>query len=339
MATNDIEADALETIYKDSTYTTGYYFVRFKNSIDSTFSGYSDPIPVGGYADNTVFKIKERALEELGLDISENLTHDWLNRRLWAGRRIVHQKRKRWSWRQQFDYDLGNIATGDYRVAMPTDIADDNTNRDVMGFRISVNENMTPVTKREMDDEWEGTARTTLASAYTVGDGTITLDDSRDLEDSGSIEIDEDTIEYSANNRSTGVLTVSTDGSSNHSANVNVYQNVSFTLPTKFTIYEGYVYFNYPIASDYNGMNYWMDYYRTLTAYDSDADVLDEPEYDFYTSWLKYCIKKKQDPKNVKMKTDDDYQAFLVGISDLIMKETTGQEIQFIPDISHLDED
>ena len=194
-------------------------------------------------------------MDELGETYGSWLTSDWMNERLWQGRRLVHNKRKRWSWRQAFDTDLGNLSTGDYRIAMPTDIKDPNTNKDVMGLRIGVNENLEYITKRAMDEEWIGTARTTLVSAYTVTDASITLTDSRDFADSGSILIDEDTIQYSANSRSTGVLTVSTDGSDNHATDDNVYQNVSFTLPTKFTIFEKFIEFNFPLYSKFNSRN------------------------------------------------------------------------------------
>ena len=54
LSTENIEADSIQTIYKDSTESAGYYFVRYKNSIDSSYSDYSDPIPYEGFGANTV---------------------------------------------------------------------------------------------------------------------------------------------------------------------------------------------------------------------------------------------------------------------------------------------
>jgi len=339
LATENIEADNTETIYKDSTETAGYYFTRYKNSIETTYAGYSDAEPYANFGEDTVYAIKQRALDELGEEYGGWLTPDWLNERLWQGRRYVHNKLKRWSWRQAFDTDLGNVTSGDYRVAMPTDIKDPNTNKDVMAVRIGTSENLTYITKKEMDEEWEGVARTTLSVAYTVGDASITLTDSRDFGESGTIQFnDEETLEYSANSKSTGVLTVSTDADSAHSADVNIYQNANFTLPTKYTIYNGYIYFNYPIDSDYADQNYWIDYYQMLTEYDSEGDELDEPEFDFYVSYLKFKIKQRQKQGKLEMRKDADGIEFLEGVADLIRKEISGQEIKFVPDCEHLEQ-
>ncbi len=332
LATENIEADEKETLHKESTQTSGFFFTRYKNSITTTYSDYSDAEPYAGWDEDTVGAIKQRALDELGEEYNGWLTSDWLNERLWQARRIVHNKIKRWSWRQSFNTDLGNVTSGDYRVAMPTDIKDPNTNKDVMAIRIGINENMEYITKAEMDEEWQGVGRTTLSSAYTVGDGTITLTDSRDFDEDGTIQFnDEETLEYSANAESTGILTVSTDADSNHSADVNVYQDASFGLPTKYTIYQGYIYFNQPIDSDYADENYWIDYYKMLTEYDSEGDELDEPEFDFYVNYLKWAIKHRQSQGKLGTK-DSDYQLFLAGVNSLIRKETSGQEINLIPD-------
>jgi hypothetical protein len=339
LATENIEADAQETIHKESTQTDGFFFTRYKNSIGTTYSDYSDGEPYAGYDEDTVFAIKDRAMEEMGLEFNDKITSEWLNKRLWQARRIVHNKIKRWSWRQSFNTDLGNVVAGDYRVAMPTDIKDPNTNKDVMGFRIGTTDNLKYVTKKEIDMDWQGVSRTTLGSAYTTADGTITLTDSRDFPESGTLEFpDGDTVEYSANAESTGVLTVSTAGSSNHSDEALVYANVSFTLPTKYTIWNGYIYFNYPIDEDYEDENYWIDYYKMLTEYDTDGDELDEPEFDFYVNYLKWAIKGKQSEGQVGVE-DKDYQLFMLGLSDLVRKETSGQEINLIPDCDYGDDD
>lgn len=338
MSTKDIEADEKETRYNDSTYSTGYYFSRYKNSIDSTYSDYSDAIPVAGYNENTVFSIKDRALEEMGEEISDEITHSWLNQRLWKARRIVYAKQKRWSWMQSFNTDLGDVVAGDYRVAVPTDLQDPNTNKNIMGLRIGNSDNLRYVTKQEIDTAWQGVNQTTLAAAYTVTDATITLTNSRDFPDSGTLQFpDGDTVEYSANVESTGVLTVSTDGSSNHSDEALVYENVSFSMPTRYTVYDGYIYFDYPINEDYEDENYWIDYYKMLTEYDSDADELDEPEFDFYSNYLKWAIKVKKSKGDVGM-DDEDYKLFMSGIQDLIGKEESGQEINLVPEVEHLEE-
>lgn len=299
---------------------------------------WSDAEPYADFNEDTVYGIKQRALDELGEEYGSWLTSDWLSERLWSARRLVHNKRKRWSWRQVFEHDLGDITTGMYRIAMPTDIKDPNTAKDVLGLRIGTNENLEYIPKREWDEYQIGVGHTTLASAYAVADGTITLTDSRDFDETGTIKIGSDSIEYSANNESTGVLTVSDAGSSAHSAAVDVWQNVTMTLPTKFTVWQEYIYFNYPIHNDYVDQNIWIDYYKVLTEYDSEGDELDEPEFDFYVNYLKWAIKHRQRQGKLEMEKDADGKLFLAGVADLINKETSGQVIRFIPDTEHLEE-
>jgi len=47
------------------------------------------------------------------------------------------------------------------------------------------------------------------------------------------------------------------------------------------------VLFNIPFSDDLAGNNIYIDYYYTLPVYNSDNDVLDEPEYDMYVDYLK----------------------------------------------------
>ena len=75
-STNDIDAanvttaslqfDDTYTRYQDSTYTTGYFFVRFYNSQTTTFSDYSAPIPVGGHTQLSLWEIARRVYKHIG---------------------------------------------------------------------------------------------------------------------------------------------------------------------------------------------------------------------------------------------------------------------------------
>jgi hypothetical protein len=68
LSTMGITAGSLETVYQDTSATSGYYFYRFKNSITTTYSDYSDPIPYDGFDDNTVEKAIKFALKKNKLD-------------------------------------------------------------------------------------------------------------------------------------------------------------------------------------------------------------------------------------------------------------------------------
>ena len=66
--TKNIDVSNLETIYEDSSETAGFYFYRFKNTIGTTYSSYSDPIPYDGFESNTVSAIIKYALKRNKLE-------------------------------------------------------------------------------------------------------------------------------------------------------------------------------------------------------------------------------------------------------------------------------
>ena len=335
--TIDIQVDQKETLYDETTKSSGYYFTRFKNTIDTIYSSYSDAVPYAGYADNTVFMIKKRALDSIDETIGELITHEFLNEALWQGRREYHDAIGKRPFRRIFNKDIGNVTTGMFKIAAPSDLEDSSSGRNLYGIRIGTEMNMSKYDKKEWDQDFRGIPRTTLASDYAVVDAAITLTDSRDFDESGTIDIDGDTIEYSANNESTGELTVSTAGDSAHSEDDTVLQNANYGLPTKFVVFtsadgSNYIFFNYCVHSDYVDQNVYGDYYKTVTAYDSDADVLDEPEFDMFVPYLAYRIKKKKEPK-LRIDKDSDYLLWITRKSSALKNEYLGTEIKFVPDV------
>jgi len=340
LGTMTIQVDLKESLYKDTAKTSGYYFTRLKDSVNSIYTDYSDPIPYEGYEDNTVYMIKKRALESCNEEIGDLITHEFLNEALWEARREYHNAPGKRPFRRKFNVDIGNVTTGMYRVAVPSDLESPYTAENLYGVRIGTEENMEYYDKKEWDKDYEGVAHTYLNQAYTVGDQDLWCNDVRDFDDSGSVTIENDTIEYSAKGVSGGTLRISTQGSNDHSAETDVWQNESMGLPNKFTVFfdntgSAHIYFNCPIDTTYVNQNIWADYYRTLVEYDSDADELDEPDYDMYVPYLAYRIKKKKN-KGLQPLTDPDYILWQTKKQTSLRNERLGSEIRFIPDIEHL---
>jgi len=75
-----------------------------------------------------------------------------------------------------------------------------------------------------------------------------------------------------------------------------------------------------------------MDYYRTLVSMDSDADTLDEPDYDMYVSYLAWRIKKRLKPDLDETK-DSDFIEWMRRKQIALNNEYLGVTIQFTPDI------
>ena len=73
VVTAALQFDDTYTRYQDSTYTTGYFFVRFYNSTNTNFSDYSAAIPVGGHTQLSLWEIARRVYKFLGLQINDDM--------------------------------------------------------------------------------------------------------------------------------------------------------------------------------------------------------------------------------------------------------------------------
>lgn len=343
LATIDIDPDNIETIYKDSSQTSGYYFLRYKNSISNTFSIYSDPIPYAGYGDNTVRAIKDRALEQLGEKIGDVISDEFLNDSLWEARRDLDNSMDRWSWRIVRDYALTQAIPGVNTATLPTDLRSPSTNKNILMLTIGKDKSEVEYCDvNRMSQFFQGVAHTTLNGVVNDTDVTIVLTSSGDFDASGNIDVASanvsgtiDTIAYTGNTLSTNTLTgVTGIATGGHATLTNVWQNANFGRPDYYTIdaQNGNIVFNMPFDDDDAGENIYIDYYKTLPVYDSDADTLDEPEYDLFVNYLKWKIKSKKSNGRLSPKDDPDYQEWQLRKQNLITKEYLGQQVFMVPD-------
>ena len=347
LATIDIQSDQAETIYKDSAKTSGYYFTRFKDSINTTYTDYSDPVAYAGYGANTVWAIKNRALDDLGEKIDGKIiTNSWLNEALWEGRRELDQDEgiSKWSFRIKRNANVGSIIPGTYQLILPPDLRRPNTAENILSIRIG--QDGRPLDYQDtvrFNKNYYGIYHTTLNGAVADTDTSITLTASGDFDESGTIKVAAvsvattiDSIDYTANNEATntlsGVTGIKTDG---HTSGREVWQDASFGLPSAFTI-DGEnkkAEFDLPFDDDYAGEIVWMDYYSALPVYDSDSDELDEPEYDLFVDFLKWKIKYKKSNGTLSPAKDGDFLLWEKKKKSFIVKEQLGQSVYFIPDI------
>lgn len=342
LSTISIQADLLSSLYDDTSKSNGYYFYRFKNSLTTTYSDYSNAIPFAGYGDNTVYAIKQRALEELGETIGTLITNARLNKYLDQGRRELDNNPLvlRWSFRQKFDQDIGDAIPGAYSIIAPTDLRDPNTNKNIFGLRIGkFGQALEYQTPQRFKENYRNIAHATLNGSITTADTSIVLTKSGDFDESGNIVIGAetisgvlDTVSYSANNESTQTISGVTGIGANKSTGVDVWQNATFGLPRNYTIIDGYIYFDVPFSDDYAGENIYMDYYSTIVTVNDDGDELDEPEYDMYVSYLKYRIKSLKSNGKLERDSDPDFKDWKERSISLINKEISGQDIILIPE-------
>lgn len=343
--------DLPETVYTDTTQTSGFYFTRFNENVGNTNSDWSDPIPFSGYDDNMVFSIKKRALDELGEKIDgELITHEFLNQCLWQARREYHQEPGKRPFRRKYNIAIGNAMTGSFRIELPTDVETPYSAENVYGVRIGATQNMTYYDKKEWDFDYLGKPHSNLTAAYVRGARDLYVASARDFAESGVVTVENSNVTYSAKSISGGTLRISADGASDCSSGSDVWQNISYGLPSKFTVFatpqgSAYIYFNRPIETAYINQNIFADYYTTLPGYDSDADTLDEPQYDMFVNYLKFRIKERKSRGNIpviRTRTgqaviaDADYQLWIIQKQSSIAAEMLMTQIRISPQVDHL---
>lgn len=338
----DINPQVSETyLQRTGDATTDVYKFRFYNATSALYSGYSDSVTASGYADNSVYAIKKKALDDMGEKKTDLITDEFLNNALNEARRIVDQDPRvfRWSFRTKFNTDIGSILPGAWSVTAPTDLRDRNTNKNLLNIRVGrQNRQVYYQDQNRFNQNYWNIAHSTLNGAILSGATSIILTSSGDFTDTGNIYIGaesisetRDTAAYTTNTLSTNTLGTVTGVTSNHASGQDVWQGANFGIPTWYTISDGDIKFNIPFDDTYAGENVYADYYQALTPVNSDSDLLDEPVYDFYVNFLKYKIKYKKSNGAIQAKTDTDFMEFQLGVSALVTQETIGQFINFVP--------
>jgi hypothetical protein len=315
--------------------TYAYYFVRFKNSLSTTpyFGDYSDALLAAGFDPKNVGFIIRNAFENVGEKPGEGIFgYQWIYDQIYLGELEVTKTLPRWSWLRIDDYDAGNSATGDSGFTLPTNIEDKRTNKSILGVRIGTGENMNYIDQAEFQSRRNGVALSTLSVTATIGATSFTLADSRDYADAGSVNIAGTTYAYTLNTRSTGVLSGITAIPAEITAGANVWQNVTFAEPFEYTVTDGEVKFTYPVSSSFNGMNYWIDYYSTVTRVNSDGDTITVNDPYLIQLWLEMKIKAKKDAGKLSA-NDFTVLEYQKRSALLIRNERSGQSLSLVPGV------
>lgn len=152
LTTIGIDPEKDETTYTDTT-DSGYYYIRWYNSVSNTYSDYSDPIPYGGYGSNTVGYIVDKAMKELNKQFSDKLTYDMVIAEINACLRFIRGELRKWSNTEVFNYELdAALVENDYTWTLPSDYYDKNSSRSMLQIWLEGQDNLTYLDKQEFDD-------------------------------------------------------------------------------------------------------------------------------------------------------------------------------------------
>lgn len=325
MSTVNMVVDSPDfTRYNDTTYTTGYYFIRFKNSITNVYSDYSDPIPVSGYTQFTARYIIDQALSGINKKTSEVLSDDFAFKEIDNCQMETLRELKRWSFLQKFDTIIGQLATGGWKIALPTDLDDQFTNKSIFHIKIGREQTLTWIDKDRWNQLTQGMAYTTLASNIIVGAATITLIDSSDFDASGTVIIGANSYPYTVNNTSTGVLTLTSVSTTTNTAGEDAFEFAITGLPTCFTVFGGYIWFDRVVSSTFNGRNVYADYYTKIISITTDSETIVLPDNLIPQYYLQYKFLLKLNNGEENPATQGMYAKYLKRVEKLKQKEVLG---------------
>jgi hypothetical protein len=330
ISTSDIDEESSETKYEDGTYTSGYYFVRFYNSINGNYTDYSDPIPYEGFATNTVGYIIDISMKELKKEFSDVLTFDSILSEINACLRYIRGKLKRWSNTQEFDYVLDQINRGEYNWSLPTTYYDKNSNRSMLQVKYG-NDPLYYKDKIEFDDYFEDTVKTTVATTASLGATSLVLTSSDDLPEEGTFHVYINNTAYditvTANDQSTNTLTCSAT-TVEIPAGTNIFYGEAEGTPKYFSIWDGSLYI-WPLCDSSNyGKNIYLDFYTDIVSVDSDADEITLARFDMVKHWVKWAIKNITENNGTPDFTDGDWVMFNTCLNDAIRRESSGQKFK-----------
>lgn len=339
----NIRPDASETyMQRTADLSTYSYKFRFYNSTSTLYSAYSNVALALGYADNTVWSVKNRALKQMGESISELITDSFLNESITEARRVMDQDPQvlRWSFRTKFDVVVGQMLAGQKTIATPSDLRDRNTYKNILSIRIG-NQNR-PVSYQDrvrFNMNYLNIVHAKTSGVTLNGATSMVLTSTHDLDTAGAITIANNAVgdgliivSYTGNNKNTNTLTGVTGVTRQISDATDIWQRATFGLPTAYTVDGATISFDVVLKVDYDGQDIKMDYYQAIPTITSDTDTFDEPFYDHYVSYLKYKIKYLKANGKIDRDTDSDWIEWRDGVEKVIRQDTTGQRINFIPD-------
>lgn len=330
LATIDIQPESPETRYDDSAKSAGYFFTRFKNTIGTTYSDYSDPIPYTGFTADTVAFAINYALKRNKLDtFTRYVDYEFCINEVNACLQFITGKLKGWSKLLVLNYVMGQTVRGVHKIALPSDIWENRGNKSIQDIRIGDGNGLVYKIFSDFEKEMEGTTVTQVRTAAAAGDLTLEIDNSYDYPDSGSVNFYISgtlyTITYTGVTRSatagvlTGVPAAGTTGAITVTIPVdtNIWTGESEGNPKYYTVdSDGYARITPFPSATYDNLNVYMDYYTGATSVDSDVDSLDVFRYDAVKHWLTWVIRMQLKNNGKRDFTDGDYIQFFQIITD-----------------------
>lgn len=297
----DIQASKTETIYVpvtgDSLSSSVYVFARFKNSSDTVYSDYTTGVLYGSLSATSVSKLAERATADTGTTVggeysTETMILNDVNEAI--------EEITKYDWIFELIKDESSLTaatdTDTYALSGLTyDVKYSGTAQGIKSVKF-LNTPLEYVEYDDMEDLQKEYVSNTISTQITAGDTTVTLTNSYEFAESGTATVGGVTFTYTANAQSTGILSgiSASTFTTTIAAGTNVWQGVEPGLPTKYTIFDGDLILDKPVASDYAGYKIRISYLKQVDAMTDFLSTLTIPFTNEIVNYIKYKIEERK---------------------------------------------
>lgn len=337
IATVDIQISGNYSDFIVTGTTYAFYFVRFYNSLSTTpyYSDYSDAISATDFGVQSVSFIRRNAFKNVSESFGQQQGRwdaNWIYDQIYLCELDVLKEKDKWSQLVIQNYSAGTVATGVAHFSLPTDIEDTQTNKSILGIRIGNRPNMDFVDRPQFEWIMQDVAVSTSTADAIISATTITLADSKDFPDVGVFYYAGTPYAFTANDRSTGILSGLTALTAQIDSGSTIWYNLSVGEPRKYTVNNGVVYFDVPPSSDFNGRNIWIDYYKQATRPTTDTATVFFNDPQLYISWVEAAIKKEKGNGVISV-NDISLLEYKRRKQLLVMKDKNPYTLRLVPSI------
>lgn len=299
LAKVNIDAESLVTIYEDTTNSTGYGKAIFYNAAAAAVYGtYWEIVRYDQNDRKTRGFVKRVAMDRQNIpegdpDITEEFLNDAI---IECDQRIRNEKI---NWKEEFGELVIETAVGDTSYDISSYFKEQLTISSVLYAKCD-GEEISVIPYDNFLSEIGSAVKTTLAADVALIDTTITLTDSSNFPDEGSILIGDDIIDYTDNDRSTNVLSGVTGITSTHTTGDEVWYNMDTGAPQMVSVYNGVLYVYPFISQETEAKTITILYSKQYTNITLDSDELAFPSY-LYIDFLKAAISAKKGEKDAQV--------------------------------------
>lgn len=341
-----IEVTQMNTIVNDTIGSiSSYYKVRWFNSSTLKTSDFTEPISVESYPVNSAGEFLEGIRIAFGIQENDaQINAHFLLNALHDAR--THLKSQlfgvRQPWQAEFNKPYKVYAGANY-IQLPKNIEFSDNNQSVLAVRFLTNNILTPYNMQYVDKKfWNQLGYYSVGGfttqPITIGDTVISLDSVGDFFQNGggaivaTTEFDQETMQINytdidvVNNQLTGVTGITR----NVPTGTQVWSRASLNQPTRFTVFDGRIYFNNVIPDAMQGRNCYVDYYKKLEKITDLYEVIPEDYRESYKPYIRWAIKYRKDNKIAQ--SDPDYVKFENNVKSIVENLYLGQEQSIIID-------